>query len=232
MIMEHISHVFEIIFSPEKVLKRALELKKYWIPMAVMMIILSAMTVYVAPIQHSDQVKFIKENPKISEKLSKEQIKQMEEYNPRVFIPRTLMAVIISIPLMILVLGLFVHWFSTLAGIETSFITSITIVGYSSYIDFLWGALVKDILAVTKGSFLSVSTSFTLLFPSLDIHSKLYRVLSLFDFFNIWSYIVLGIGISLLPNSNYKKAFIIVGIIYIIKIIVSLIPTLLFSFGF
>ena len=232
MIVEHVSHIFEIIFSPEKVLKRAIELKKYWIPMAVMMIILSAMTVYVAPIQHSDQIKFIKENPKIMEKLSKEQIKQMEEYNPKVFIPRVLIAVIISIPLMILILGVFVHWFSTLAGIETSFVTSLTLVGYSSYIDMLWGGVVKDVLAVTKGSFLSVSTSFTLLFPSLDIHSKLYRVLSLFDFFNIWSYIVLAIGLSLLPNSNIKKAFTVVVIIYFLKIIIALIPTLFFSFGF
>ncbi len=232
MIMEHLLHIFEIIFNPEKVLKKAIELKKYWIPMAVMMVILSAMTVYVAPIQHSDQIKFIKENPKIMEKLSKEQIKQMEEYNPKVFIPRVLIAVIVSIPLMILILGVFVNWFSTLAGIETDFITSVTLVGYSSYIDVLWGGVVKDILAIAKGSFLSVSTSFTLLFPTLDIHSKMYRVLSLFDFFNIWSYIVLGIGISLLPNSNYKKAFTIVGIIYLIKIVISMIPTLLFSFGF
>jgi len=230
--VEHIAHIFEIIFNPEKVLKRAIELKKYWIPMAVMMIVLSAFTFYIAPIQHADQVKFIKENPKIMEKMNKEQIKEMEKYNPRVFIPRTLIAVIVSIPLIILILGLFVNWFSTLAGIETNFVTSITLVGYSSYIDYLWGAVVKDILAISKGSFLSISTSFTLLFPGLDFHSKLYRVLSLFDFFNIWSYIVLGIGISLLPNSNTKKAFTIVAIIYLLKITISIVPTLLFSFGF
>jgi len=232
MLVEAIRHIFEIIFSPDKVLKRAIELKKYWIPMAIMMVFLSAITVYVAPIQHADQVKFIKENPKIMEKLSKEQIEKMEEYNPKKFIPRALMAVIVFIPFIILILGAFVNWFSTLAGIETDFVTSMTIVGYSSYIDMLWGGIVKDLLAVSKGSFLSVSTNLTLFFPSLDFHSKLYRVLSVFDFFNIWSYIVLGIGISLLPKSNPKKAFAIVLSIYVIKLIFSIVPALLFSFGF
>ncbi len=220
MFSEQLLAPLEIIFDPAKVLKKAISLKKYWIPMAIILIVVTIFTFYTAQIQHADQVKMMKNNPKLMERLTPEQKESFMEYNPSKFIPRVLIGIIIVIPLSILILAAFVNWFSQLADIEISYLSALTITSYASYIDLLWGGVIKSIFALMKGTYLAVSTSFTLFVPGLDITSKTYRILSSFDFFNIWSYGLIAVGISLLPRGNIKKGMIIAGSIYIIKAII------------
>jgi hypothetical protein len=210
----------EIIFDPAEILKRAIKLKKYWIPIAIILVVSSAFTIYTAPIQHADQVQFIKNNPKIIQRMSPEQIEKMKEYNPKTFIARVLITLIIMIPLSILFLAAFINWFAQLAEIEISYLVALTITSYASYIDYLWGSIAKNIFALIKGSYFSVSTSLALFVPGLEYTSKTYKILSSFDFFNIWSYILIALGISLLPNGTIKKGAIIAGAIFVIKIII------------
>ncbi len=220
MFIKELRAALEIIFDPVRILKRAIELKKYWIPMAIILVVLSAFSFYTAPIQHADQVQYINNNPKIMQRLSPEQIEKMKEYNPSKFIPQLLITIIVTIPLAILFLAVFINWFSQLAEIEISYLTALTIASYTSYIDFLWGSIVKNILAIIKGSYLSVSTSFTLFAPGLTYNSKTYKILSSFDFFNMWSYVLIALGISLLPGGTIKKGAIIAGVIFIMKTII------------
>jgi len=222
MLVKELSAIFEIIFDPKKVFKRAIEFKKYWIPMAVIIIVMSIFVPFTSKIQHADRVKFIEDNPKIQETIPEDRMEEIKTYNPKKDITRNLIGIIVLIPITLAVLSLLFYLGSMLAGIETSFVQILTLTSYAKYVDVLWGGILKNILGLSQGSFMNISTSFALFAPNIKTTSMSFRILNLFDFFNIWFYILIAIGISMLPKANTNKTGIISAAIFTLKTLVFL----------
>ncbi len=219
--------LIDVLFDPFTLFQNVLKHKKFWIPILVIIMFSAPQLLITNKIHHTDAIKSIELNPKIKPETKDMILKRIEDFNPIKNFLRNFLPLLIFEPLGIVVISGLILFFATLMGGNIRFVEILTITSYASYIDWLWGNIIKTILAIKKGSFLLVSTGLSL-FTTPDIFSKTYRILSIFDFFNIWSYIVIGIGLSVLMKINLKKAFLISLIVYVIKIAVSIIPNILF----
>ncbi len=102
--------------------------------------------------------------------------------------------------------GLVYLLFCKLAGGTGSFAQTMGAVYWSSLIGVGLGSLVKWPLVLAKQSAFSVSTGLGLLAPDAAPTSATYQLLGFFDFFVIWSLVVLVIGFQHVHGFDRNKS--------------------------
>jgi hypothetical protein len=99
------------------------------------------------------------------------------------------------------------------------------VVGLSMYIMII-GSIVTMIIAVALGS-INAGPHLGLFVSSFDPMNKLHKLLANFNVFTIWNLVVVAIGLSKVFSIPQMKAYITVGVLWVLFIVV----TVSFSFG-
>ncbi len=219
--------LIDVWFDPRKMFQKVLSHKKFWIPIVVIITFSIPQIIVTAKIVHQDRIKYIQMNPKLNDNLKMNALERMKEFNAKKIIIRQSISMIIVMFIALFVVSGLLLFIATLFGGDIRYAETLTIVSYSNYIDWLWGGILKTILTVIKGTGIGVSTGLSM-FVSSEPFSPTYRILSNIDFFNIWSYIVIAIGLSYLMKIDLKKGIMISFIVYFIKLGILIIPVFLF----
>ncbi len=222
-----IKAIFDVWFEPQKMFQKVLLHKKFWIPLIIIFIFAIPQTISTAKILHQDGIKYIQMNQRMNDEAKKLALDKMKDFNSQKLVIRQLISSAVVMPISLFLVSGIILLVATLFGGNLTYISVLTIVSYSSYIDWLWGSAIKTILTLIKGTSIGVSTGLSLFFAS-EPFSKTYRILSSFDFFNIWSYVLIAIGLSIVMKANLKKCLIIVFVAYIFKVSLMIIPQLFF----
>ena len=105
---------------------------------------------------------------------------------------------------------------------EGKFKQYLSIIGYSYVIMFIY-ILLSSVASYSTGSimFNSSATNITNLFMPDIKGSYLYGIFRAIDFFAIWHYIVIGIGISLVSKVSKSKVYSVLSLIFIATVLIG-----------
>ncbi len=226
--MGFISRFLDVFISPSKISEEIKDKPRILEPLIIVLIFVILFTLLTARIQSRDSVEYIKMNPKMAEKIPQDRIEKMENPSQASILVRSFILTPITVLFYLIIFSVLLLFIVKIGGGAGEFKHFFSIALFSSYIDYVLGNGIKTILTLQKGSTIGVSTGISLFFPDIAITSPSYVILSLIDFFSIWSYIVVAIGISRVSRFSLKKAIFISAIIFVLKILVSAIPSVLF----
>jgi hypothetical protein len=104
-----------------------------------------------------------------------------------------------------LIAGLLILVLGRLVSTEGAFLPIFAAVLHANFIDKIFGTLVRLILIMTRKSVFQTTTSLALLAPKAEFTSTSYIVLGQFDFFQLWMFGVLGLGLAQIFKVSVKK---------------------------
>ncbi|MEW6455301.1 MAG: YIP1 family protein [Acidobacteriota bacterium] len=221
------SRFMGIFFEPVKTMQRLHE-KSPWYEPFIVILITSIIFAYITfPIQVKDRVEMIKSSTKLSQRITEEQLEKIANPGEKSRIIQTLINSLIALIFPFLIFTGTLTIIIKMLGGEGSFKEFWCATLYSSYIDYFLGSGVKSALVMLKKTYLTVSTGISIFFPALTYKDPIYHVLTFIDFFTIWSYIVLSFGVSKFTKFSLKKSLIILGIIFLLRLAILSITTIL-----
>lgn len=220
-----------IFASPTRTFE-ALDKKPSWIVPLLILIILAAVINQLSfPVIIDAQMERFRSNPDISA-AQLEAIEQQISGNlgrQRIFM---LVGQIIVTPIIFLIIsGIFYLIGNILLGGDATYKKILSIFCWSSLILAL-SSIIRTPLIIMKQN-MNVSLSPAMLLPGDALGTKLYALLSKFDFFTIWFLIVFAIGFALIYRFSKAKAFVTIGITWGVWVALSVIfSDFLRRFGF
>jgi hypothetical protein len=199
-----------VFFNPRPVFD-GLAAKPAWVDaLIVVLVALIAFNLVVAPYMQKDQLRLMKDNAALKERVGAERydqmIQNMENPSARSRIVQsfvttplfTLIALLLQ-ALILLILSRFISSQGTYAQVLAALL-------HASLVDKLFGNAVRMILALTRKSLMQTSTSLALLFPKMEVTSTSYIMLSQVDFFQLWMFGILAFGLAAVFKIELKKA--------------------------
>lgn len=201
-----------VFFNPKETFK-ALSERAVWVDaFIVLLVLVTIFSFIIAPYLQKDQLEAFKSDVERQERLGPERYQQQLEFleNPPSWYP---ILMIIS-PLLANLIGFFFPALILLAlgrlfSTDGNYKQLLSGFMHASIVDKIFGNAVRLILILTRKSVFQTTTSLALFFPRLEITSVGFRVLSQFDFFQIWLYGILAYSLSFIFKIEIKKAFII-----------------------
>jgi len=107
---------------------------------------------------------------------------------------------------------------------KTSYKKLLAVVIYSTIISLV-GLLINSILAIITNGYDVTYTSLAPLFN--QDKGILYSILQKFDIFNVWYYVVLGLGLNIVGGLGKSKTILLISLVFIITTAVSALPHIL-----
>ena len=117
--------------------------------------------------------------------------------------------------LILLIMGRFV-------SSQGGYLPVLAAVVHANFVDKLLGNGVRALLIGTRHSVMQTSTSLALLFPKMEVTTPAYIMLGQLDFFQIWMFGVLGLGLSAIFKIETKKAMFISYGFWLIKSLLTI----------
>jgi len=206
------------IFASPKETFTEINKKPTWLVPFIIIILVTLISQYlVMDITFQDQIEVMK-----ARGMSQEQIGQAQERmeGPMKYIGFIAAPVGILIIWLILA-GILLFTGNTIMGGKAKFKNVLAVVSWSGIIGIVQSAL-YTYLVISNGSRFGVTTSLAILLPAPQVgesQTLLYRILSRFDIFTIWSLILWIIGLSVVYNFSTKKSTTMVLSLWVIYII-------------
>ncbi len=220
-----------IFASPSKTFE-ALDKRPTWIiPILILILITVVLNQLSFPVIIEAQLERFRSNPDIPA-AQLEAIEQQITGNlkqQRIFM---LVGQLVVTPIIFLLLsGLFYLIGNILLGGDGTYKKILSVFCWSSMVLAL-SAIIKTPLVIIKES-LNISLSPAMLLPGDALGTKLYVLLSKFDFFTIWFLIIFAIGFGMIYKFSKARAFATIGITWGVWIALSVIfSDFLKRFGF
>jgi len=201
-----------IFFNPKLTLK-AISEKPIWIDALIILLIAWALFNYITtPHLQKDTLQLLQSSTKLQERMGEDRFNKMIEgiKNPKkvsVLLsnllqkPGTLLIGFLFSSLIILAMS---RMFST----QGNYKQVLSAVLHANFIDKILGNALRLVMILTRKSFMQTTTSLALFFPKLEITSPAFIILSQVDFFQLWLFGVLGLGLSSIFKIELKKALI------------------------
>jgi hypothetical protein len=104
-----------------------------------------------------------------------------------------------------------------LGSTEGRFAQVFAVVVHASLIDKILGNGVRAFLVVFQRSFFQSTTSAAMFFPELEVTSIPYVVLNQFDFFQLWMFGILALGLKYVFKVDLKRALFISYLFWLLK---------------
>ncbi|HEB36195.1 hypothetical protein LCGC14_0490070 [marine sediment metagenome] len=210
-----------ILFNPKVTLK-AISEKPIWIDALIILLIAWVLFSFIiAPYAQKDQLKILKNNDKLIERMGEDRFNEMIERaeNPSqasiilrnlVLNPGGLLIGFLFSSLIILAMS---RMFSTEGNYKQIF----SAILHANFIDKILGNALRLVLILTRKSVMQTTTSLALFFPKLEMTSPTFIILSQIDFFQIWLFGILGYGLSSIFKIELKKALILSYTFWVLK---------------
>ena len=213
-----------VFFNPRPVFD-ALASKPVWKDaLIVLLIVMAAFSYLIAPISQKDTLNAIKDNVKLQDRLGKESFDKMVQNMENPSTAGVIVRSAVLSPVMMLagwlIAGLIILVIGRMVSTEGAFLAVFAAVLHANFIDKIFGTLVRLLLILTRKSIIQTSTSLALLAPQADFTSASYIILSQFDFFQLWMFGVLGLGLSRIFKVSVGKGMMISYGFWVLKSIV------------
>jgi len=214
-----------IFFNPRPVFD-GLAAKPAWVDtLVVVLVALIAFNLVVAPYMQKDQLRLMKDNSALKERIGVERYDQMiqDTENPsarsriiKMFVMTPLFSLIPLLlqALILLILGRFL-------SSQGTYVQVLSVLLHASLVDKLFGNAVRMVLALTRKSLMQTSTSLALLFPRMEVTSTSYIMLAQVDFFQIWMFGILAFGLAAVFKIELKKALFLSYAVWFLKALVN-----------
>jgi len=219
--MDLLNRLQGILFNPKVTLK-AISEKPIWIDALIILLIAWVLFSFIiAPYAQKDQLKILKNNDKLLERMGEDRFNEMIERaeNPSqtsiilrnlVLNPGGLLIGFLFSSLIILAIS---RMFSTEGNYKQIF----SAILHANFIDKILGNALRLVLILTRKSVMQTTTSLALFFPKLEMTSPTFIILSQIDFFQIWLFGILGYGLSSIFKIELKKALILSYTFWVLK---------------
>jgi hypothetical protein len=222
-----------VFFSPRATFE-GLAARPVWVDALV--IVLVALVIFnfvIHPIMQRDQVGMMKDHAaSLKERYGEDQYARMlngvENPSSAVFIVQTLvtpalffLGAILLQSLLLLVVGRFLSTQGTYVQVLAALV-------HASLIDKLLGNAIRLGLAFLRQSTLQTSTGLALLFPKMEITSTPYILLAQIDFFQLWMFGVLALGLAAIFKIPTKKALVMSYALWLLKALANFAIGMLF----
>jgi hypothetical protein len=212
------SKILNIFFEPRKVFE-SLKIKPTWLVPYIIVALLGIGFFYTTyPYIMNQQAERIRDNDKIPEEQKQMIIDKMtENTHPPVW--QLPIAPIGTILVFVILAAILFFVFNVILGGDSSFRRVFSVYCYSNLIA-IPSMLVKFPLIMFKKD-IGIQTSLALLLSAESKETFLYRVLSGFDIFTLWSVILISIGLGIMYRYTTKKAFSIVFVLWVLLILIT-----------
>jgi hypothetical protein len=199
-----------VFFNPRPVFD-GLAAKPAWIDaLIVVLVALIAFNLVVAPYMQKDQLRLMKDNAVLKERVGAERydqmIQNMENPSARSRIIQTFVTTPLFTLIALLLQALILLILSRFLSSQGTYAQVLSALLHASLVDKLFGNAVRMVLALTRKSLMQTSTSLALLFPKMEVTSTSYIMLSQVDFFQLWMFGILAFGLAAVFKIELKKA--------------------------
>jgi len=224
MKMDFFSRFTGIFLDPGKTFS-ALAARPLWVDALIVLLVAMILFNYlVFPFGQKDSLKLWEDNAaKFKEKWGEdrytqglERIKTSSRWlTSGVIIPVTFLIGLLFSSLVILGMG---RLLSTQGGYLQVFSSLV----HASFVDKLLGNGVRLLLIVTRQSVMETSTGLAIFFPRLEITSPAYIALNQVDFFQLWLFGLLGMGLAYAFKFSLKKGLFLSYLFWLLKSLLNL----------
>lgn len=199
-----------IFFNPRPVFD-GLAAKPVWIDtLVVIFLALIAFNLVVAPYMQKDQLGLMKDNVSLRERMGDDAYAKMIDKVEHPSQASRIQQIFIATPLFtfaaFLLQSLILLIIGRLLSTQGAYVQVLSVLVHASLVDKLLGNGVRLALALTRRSVMQTSTSLALLFPKLEVTSALYIMLTQIDFFQVWLFGILALGLAAVFKISFKKA--------------------------
>ena len=214
-----------IFFNPRPVFD-GLAAKPVWVDaLIVVLVALIAFNLVVAPYMQKDQLRLMKDNSALKERMGVERydqmIQNMENPSARSRIIQTFVTTPLFYLIALLLQALILLILSRFVSSQGTYVQVLSALLHASLVDKLFGNAVRMVLALTRKSLMQTSTSLALLFPKMEVTSTSYIMLSQIDFFQIWLFGILAFGLAAVFKIELKKALFLSYGVWFLKALVN-----------
>ena len=199
-----------VFFNPRPVFD-GLAAKPAWVDALVGVIVaLIAFNLIVAPYMQKDQLRLMKDNSVLKERVGAERydqmIQNMENPSDRSRIIQTFVTTPLFYLIALLLQALILLILGRFLSPQGTYVQVLSVLLHASLVDKLFGNAVRMVLALTRRSLMQTSTSLALLFPRMEVTSTSYIMLAQVDFFQLWLFGILAFGLAAVFKIELKKA--------------------------
>jgi hypothetical protein len=199
-----------VFFSPRPTFE-GLSAKPVWIDtLIVILIALIAFNFIVLPYMQKDQLSLMKDNAALKERLGEDGYAKMIARTENPSSSGRIVQTFVTTPLFIiaalLLQSLLLLIFGRLLSTQGTYVQVLSALVHAALIDKLLGNAVRLVLALTRQSVMQTSTSLALLFPRMEVTSTPYIILTQIDFFQIWMFGILALGLAAIFKIKPGKA--------------------------
>lgn len=213
--------IIGIFISPQETFHEINKKPSWLLPFIIIVIVVLISQYLLLDISLNDQIEAMKARGMTSEQI---QIAQDRMQGPMKYIGFIIAPIFILLSWLILS-GILLFTGNTVMGGKEKFLNVMAVVSWSSVIGIVQAAL-RTYLVISKGTNFGVTTSLAILLPTPQIGESqtiLYRLLSRFDIFTIWTMVLWIIGLSVVYKFSTKKSATMVlslWAIYIVLVVV------------
>ena len=161
--------------------------------------------------------KSIKFKERLGEERFNQELEKMRSPSRSKLFLRSLLLTPITLLIGFLISCLIILGLGRLTSTEGKYIQVFSVYLHANFIDKILGNALRLFLIVIRKSAMQTTTSLAIFFPKLEVTSPSYLVLSQIDFFQIWLFGVLGLGLAYILKIDFKKALIISYCFWLLK---------------
>ncbi len=207
-------------FSPDLTFK-ALSEKPVWIDVLLLATIGVLLFTYLAtPYLQKDQVQLLENDTRFRDKYGDEQLERIIEGRknpPQVQVYAAYVMAALGLAAGLLISSLIMLVLGRLGSTEGRFVQVFAVVVHASLVDKILGNGVRAFLVLSQKSFFQSTTSAAMFFPNLEVTSVPYVLLNQFDFFQLWMFGILALGLKYVFKVDLKRALFISYFFWLLK---------------
>jgi hypothetical protein len=222
--MNFFSRFVGTFFDPGKTFK-ALAARPVWLDaLVILLILVSLYTFLINPVAQKDSLRMMEDNAaKLKDKWGEE---GYNRYLDRIKGGNRVLASFLLAPLTYLIGFLFSALIflgiGRLTATQGNYVQVFSLLVHANFVDKFLGNALRLFLVSSRQSVFQTSTGLAALFPRLEVTSTLYGVLYQVDFFQLWLFGILGIGLASVFKISVRKALIISYGFWVLKSLLSL----------
>jgi hypothetical protein len=223
--MNFFGRVTGTFFNPGDTFK-ALAEKPVWLD--VILIVLLGVLLFSTvstPYLQQDQIQILEDNTRLRDRYGDEQFEQMLELRKNPPPWQTYMGYSMAgLGLLagLLISSLVILFLGRMGSTEGRFGQIFAALVHASLIDKILGNGVRAFLVLSKKSFFQSMTSPAMFFPQLEPTSFTYTLLNQFDFFQLWMFGILALGLTHIFKVELKRALFISYFFWFLKGLLNL----------
>ena len=210
--MNIFSRIINVFVAPQSTFEAEREQPKWLVPFIIYMVLMLSWTAIVQPVLVETQREAMMEQFD-KQNLSEEQREQAMQRAEQMRGIMTWVGVVVSQVVMLLIVAavwLFVS--NVLLGGGARYVHTLSITAYS-WLIIVVGLMIKAPIILNKNT---VDVHFSPATFLSDTDSFVYKLLSQFDLFNIWSFFIVSIGIAVVTRKRMQSVWPWVAIIYLV----------------